>query len=305
MTITTTMNRRHFLATAATSSLASMLPWNLPARPSRQPSVYAEAHIRFSVNAYSFNAQLRAGKMTLSDMMEFAAEAGFDAVDLTGYYLPGYPEAPADEALFALKRKAFSLGLAISWAGTRSNFVVPDAQARARDLAHVQQWVEVASKLGAPILRVFAGKGPYDGHPKSDAMGWLIESLQACAEQGERHGVIIGLQNHLDFLFTTAEIIEVLEGVKSDWLALNLDMGSLRDDVYGEIEQLMPYAAYCFIKEQVIVGGQKVAVDFHRIAAILKRTHYQGFVAVEALKPGDPRQEVQQLLHGITQALNS
>jgi len=43
------------------------------------------ASIQCSVNAYSFNTQLRSGEMDVEDLMEFAAYIGLDAVDLTGY----------------------------------------------------------------------------------------------------------------------------------------------------------------------------------------------------------------------------
>ncbi|MGJ8744197.1 hypothetical protein [Polaribacter sp.] len=48
--------------------------------------------VKFSVNAYTFNKQLRSGEMNFYDMMEFAANLGLDAVDLTGYYNSTYPK---------------------------------------------------------------------------------------------------------------------------------------------------------------------------------------------------------------------
>src|SRR5262249_42308436 len=58
-----------------------------------------------SLNAFSFNAVLLNGTMSLDDLFEYAAAAGFEAVDLTGYYLKGYPNVPTDEYIFSVKRK--------------------------------------------------------------------------------------------------------------------------------------------------------------------------------------------------------
>ena len=45
--------------------------------------------------------------MSLEQVIDFCAELGFDAVDPTGYYFPGYPEPPADAYVNAVKRHVF------------------------------------------------------------------------------------------------------------------------------------------------------------------------------------------------------
>ena len=34
-----------------------------------------------------------------------------EALDVTAYYIPSYPEVPSDEYIYELKRKAFGLGI--------------------------------------------------------------------------------------------------------------------------------------------------------------------------------------------------
>ena len=58
--------------------------------------------VQYSINAYSFNAVLRSGEMTFFYMMDFCAELGMDAVDLTCYYFSSYPEIQPNKELFAL-----------------------------------------------------------------------------------------------------------------------------------------------------------------------------------------------------------
>jgi hypothetical protein len=55
-------------------------------------------------------------------------------VDLTGYYFPDYPNVPADDYIYALKRKAFLLGLDISGTGVRNDFANPDENKRKEDI---------------------------------------------------------------------------------------------------------------------------------------------------------------------------
>ena len=47
-----------------------------------------------SLNAFSFNAPLSEKKMTLDELLETCAEIGFEGVDITAYYFPGYPNVP-------------------------------------------------------------------------------------------------------------------------------------------------------------------------------------------------------------------
>lgn len=230
--------------------------------------------------------------MDLAGLMDFAADIGLDAVDLTGYYFPSYPEVPTDQELFALKRKALSLGLDISWTGVRNNFVTPDKAKRQADLEHIKAWLGASAKLGAPIMRIFPGKGKHEGFSREEVKEWMAGHLRTCAEYGAAVGVLPGLQHHNDFLYTAAEIIEMLEKVGSDWLGLILDIGSLRTDPYQEIAKLAPYANYWFVKEHVYTDGHEQEVDMVKIARILKESGYRGYVAFESLSAGDPREIV-------------
>jgi sugar phosphate isomerase/epimerase len=246
--------------------------------------------IQYSLNAYSFNSALRNGEMTFFDMMDYAASIGLDAVDLTAYYFSSYPNTPESSELFAYKHKALELGLDIPWTGVRNDFVDPDADSRAADRNSIREWLEVSSKLGATIMRVFTGRHQHNGYTRTQVMDWLVAEYKSCAQYGERYGVMVGLQNHHEFLFNSKEIIEVIERVDSKWFGLVLDVGSLHaDDPYSEMEKLAPYANYWFIKEHVFPGGERTPVDMKKIAAILRNQGYQGYISFESLSDGDPK----------------
>src|SRR6185295_3759193 len=122
--------------------------------------------LKTSLNAYSFNASFVNGSMTIEDMIAFCAANGFDGVDITGYYFKGYPQVPADEYLFNIKRKAFGLGIEISGTGVRNDFTIADKSKREQEVALVKNWIEVAAKIGAPVVRIFAGNQKNEGITK-------------------------------------------------------------------------------------------------------------------------------------------
>lgn len=251
------------------------------------------ARVRIGLNAYSFNEPLRAGTMTLDDLVDYCAQQGFDGLDATAYYFPGYPKVPDEAFLYALKRRAFLNGVTISGTGVRNDFAVADAGARARDVEMVKGWIEAAAKLGATVVRIFAGLAVPQGGSFERTLEWMIPDMKACAEHGRRHGVIVGLQHHNDFLRTADETIRVVEAVDSEWFGVILDIGSLRQgDPYAEIEKLVPYAVTWQLKERVWYGDKEVPTDVVRIKAIIDKVGYRGFLPIETLGSGDPRVKV-------------
>src|SRR5512134_1553200 len=124
--------------------------------------------LRLGLAAYSMRDHLT-GKlqpaMTLHDFIERAAAWDVDAVELTSYYFPA-EITPAYVA--GLKRHCHLLGLEVSTTPVRNTFTVPAGPARDKDVAHVKRWLGIASDLGSPALRIFAGDAS-SGMPEKDA----------------------------------------------------------------------------------------------------------------------------------------
>jgi sugar phosphate isomerase/epimerase len=298
------INRRRFLASSAGIVTAAAFQKSAIASPdaiSRKPGV----KLKLGLNAYSFNGPLLAGSMTLVDAVAFCAENGVDALDATGYYFPGYPKVPTDDYIYGLKRTAFINGIAISGTGVRNNFAVADEGARKRDVQMVKDWILVAGKLGAPVIRVFSGPERPAGHSFDEALEWMVSDFKQCAAFGKEHGVVVGLQQHNDFLKTAAETIPVIQAVDSEWFGCILDIGSLRSgDPYAEIEKLLPYAVSWQIKEEVARNGKPEPVDLSRIKALIDAHGYRGYVPFEALGPGDARPRIKTFLAKIRAAFS-
>jgi len=294
-----TIPRRHFLTRSAALAAAATLP--AQAKVTRESGV----KLKLGLNAYSFDKPLRDGSMTLADAVHFCAQHGVDALDATGYYFPGYPTVPSDGSIYALKRTAFVNGVAISGTGVRNDFAVPDSAARKRDVQMVKDWIVVASKLGAPVIRVFSGRERPKGVSFETALAWMVADFKECAAFGKEHGVIVALQQHNDFLKTADETIRTIDAVGSDWFGCILDIGSLRQgDPYAEIEKLVPYAVSWQIKENVGRDGKEEPTDLAKIKAIIDRAGYRGYVPFEALGPGDPRAKVSGFLEKIRKAFS-
>lgn len=273
-----------------------------------------KAKIKLSVNAWSYYVPLykhingETGGMSLFDMLEEAARLDLDAVDPTGYFFPGYPEVPDTSFINKFKKQAFLLGLDISGTGIRNDFANPDKEKRISDIELAKRWIEAASELGAPVLRVFAGKQP-EGHSWDATAEWMAEALATCAEYGSKYGVMVGVQNHGDMLQTADEVIKILDMVGSEWLGTIVDTGFfLTDDPYKDIERVIPHAVNWQVKK-LLSDRKGPEIDMNKLVKIIKASDYRGYVPVETLPtPGkedeyDAVAEVPVLLQKLRNAL--
>ncbi len=278
--------------------------------------------LKISLNAYSFakrlNDNLRGagGGTSLFDLLDFCAKYDFEAIDPTGYYFPGYGSprlgnkgVPTDDYIRAFKRRAFELGIAISGTGVANDLATADKPKCAADVKHIKDWVEVAAKLGAPVLRVFAGPVPKGYEQKWDEVAaWMAEDLKPCVRHAEKFGVIIGIQNHGDMLRSADQVIKIIKMVDSSWFGAINDTGYfLTPDPYADMARLVPYTVNWQVKQRL--GGKEgtVPMDLKRLAGLIKAGGYRGYVPIESLaqtgKDYDPFTEVPRFLKEFRQAI--
>ena len=262
--------------------------------------------LKVSCNAYSFNKLLndhlqgRGAGISLFDLADFCAKQNFDGFDVTGYYFPGYekdgPGVPTDKYIFQLKRRAFDLGLGISGTGVRNNFTTADKAVRTAGVQHIKEWVEVAARLGAPVLRVFADtqmkaqtwQTVAPGCTRDQVEEWIADNVRECAEHGEKFGVIIGVQNHGDFLKTADNLISLLKRIDSPWCGAIVDTGKFQvADPYAEIAKAAHYAVNWQIKQSPLgVEAEDASpTDLKRLVHIVRDSGYRGYLPIETLSP--------------------
>ena len=281
------LTRRQWLATSAALGAAAI---SGPATGADGP-VPAPVGFRhkLSVAGYSFRKHLpqgdQLGNMTLFDLCDMAAEWGLSAIEPTGYYFT----SEAFDYAHALRSKAQSLGLDISGTAIRNDFCHPDADQRAKEVAHVKKWVDIALHLGAPCIRVFAGN-EHKSQSDDTARALVIESMKEACDHAGKAGVYLALENHGYLTGTAAELQAFLDAVNHDWLEINLDSGNFTSDPYGNLARIAHRAVNVQLKLDLMGddGKKKVPADFARIFAILRNAGYRGYVALEYEGAEDP-----------------
>lgn len=312
-------SRRRFLALAA---VAPLLPATAP-RARGAPARPRRAQLTPALNVYSFNDQLTAHAkdpthgIDLFGVCDFCAEHDIAAVDVTGYYFPGYPAAPADTFINRLKRYTHERGIVISGTGVRNDFATADRAVRAEGVAVTKRWIDVAVKLGAPTVRVFAGpqgrlagdwRTAAGGAPRADVEAWMADALRECADHGAARGVLVAVQNYGDFISTGAEHLSLLRRVDHPWCGAMVDTGKyLTADPYADIALMVPHAVNWQIKETLGSSLKSPRTDFRRLVRVLRDGGFRGFVPIETLTMGrkdyDAAAEVVQLLTALRAAI--
>lgn len=305
------LNKRTALVAATVIVLVSLFSASAQAQKKKK-----QLPLVASLNAYSFSDLMSAKDArdkqqvyTLFNLLDWCAFKKIKALDPTAYFFPTYPEVPSDEYLTKFKNKAAELGVVITGTGIRNDFASPDSNVRRTGIELAKKWIVAASKMGAPVVRLFSGEIPkgYENRWKEVA-DWMIECYKECAAYGEKYSVKIGIQNHGDMLQTAEQCIYIMKGVNSKWAGLIVDTGNFKtEDPYKDIAAVVPYAVNWQIKESAFGIGNDVPTDYNKLIKIIKDGGYKGYLPVETLlvrgKSYDPFALVPAMLSELDKAI--
>ncbi len=248
-----------------------------------------------AVSTYSFWRFKRDLKLPIETCIDEAAEMGFDGVEILhiqmGKESNGY--------LQNLKRRALINGIDLCGMSTHQGFVSPDKARRQKNIDHTIKCIELAYKLGIPIIRINTGRWSttksFDklmenrgieprlpGYTDDDGFGWVIDSIKKCLPTAEKCGVILGLENHWGLARTPEGLMRIVNAIDSPWLKVLLDTGNFLEDPYDKLEQCASQTV--FMQAKTYYGGgiwYALDLDYPRIARIMRKYNFHGYVSLE------------------------
>jgi len=285
--------RRTFLTTTALAGAA------VAANPFGRKGA---ARLRLALAAYSFRSffkfqknntrEVKARPMDMFSFIDFCAEHGCDGAELTSYF---FRHEVTPDYLVALRRRAFLRGVDISGSAVGNNFSLPKGPKLAEQIAYVKKWIDHAAVLGAPHIRVFAGREP-KGVDRAEADKWAIAALRECCDYAGKRGIFLGIENH-DSIGDAKSLLNFVKAVDHPWFGVNLDSGNFRTaDPYADFAAAAPFAVNVQLKVELKIAGKKEPTDLKRALNILRAANYQGYVTLEYEAPEDPYKAVPLLL---------
>jgi L-ribulose-5-phosphate 3-epimerase len=248
-----------------------------------------------AVSTYSFWRFKDGLKLPIETCLDEAARMGFDGVEILHMQMEGEENG----YLQNLKRRALINGLDLCCMSAHQGFVTPDEARRQKGVDDTIRYIEIAYKLGIPIIRINTGRwgtsgsfddlmakrgieSPLPGYAEDDGFQWTIDSIEKCLPKAEECGVILGLENHWGMARTPEGIFRILKAVDSPWLRVILDTGNFLEDPYDKIDACAPRAVYMHAK--TYYGGglwYSLDLDYGRIAGIMRKHNYRGYVSLE------------------------
>ena len=284
-----TLKRRGFLKSAwALPALAS------PLHLSAHPSAKHKPKIKLGVSSYSY-WHFRPPKVSIQQVIDKAAHLGVQGVDV----LHRQMDSEKPDYLQKLKRHAFLNGVDLIGLSIHQDFVEPTEEARKRNVEHTKKCIELAFQMGIPCIRLNSGRWGtaknFDhlmelrgnepilkGYTLDDGFRWCIDCIEQCLPKAAECGVHLALENHWGLTRTPEGLLRIANAIKSPWLGVLMDTGNFLEDPYAKLEQIAPKTT--FVQAKTYYGGGEwytLDLDYDRIAAILRKVGYSGYVSLE------------------------
>ncbi|MEI8132201.1 MAG: sugar phosphate isomerase/epimerase family protein [Leptolinea sp.] len=238
--------------------------------------------------------KLPARKMTIEDFLKRAKEMDVDGVSLESCFFPTY-----DSGWFKdLKAKLddYKFDRVYAWGH-------PDGLERGQNKDAYKEMVDSiprAKAIGADVMRVVGSSLMFRHEAHGPQISALVKMFKEAVKIADDNGVKMAVENHIDF--TADEILQMLDGVDSKNFGLNFDTGNflrLLDDPIAGMEKLAPYVLATHVKDLMpdksakptdwhFFAGVPVGkglINNHRLAELLHKANFKGFLAVEIDHP--------------------
>lgn len=239
---------------------------------------------------------------TLEEFLDYAAETGYEAVELLWRDVwpeEGKPEAEAERVRQMLDTR----GLKCSQLAAGNDFNVLDEEAVEQQVARMQRICELARILGAPCVRTEGGT-PKDEVPEEYWIPAIVGCLLGCLDFVEEMGIILAIDNHGWITNNVDVLLTILETVDSPLVGTNLDTMNYRWFGYPTealpyiYERVAPWVKHTHLKDGT--GTRKEykgcalgegEVPLQAAVAALKAVGYQGVWCAEYEGPRDTAAE--------------
>jgi len=292
------MDRRRFLATAGAA--AAVAAFGGCARSSSAAGAGGARASRAASGRLPIGfSTLGSPKWTWIQTLDFAAAHGFAAVELRGILdqmdLSKVPEFQPDR-LAQTKRELADRGLVVSDLGASINLHEQDQAKRAAAMAETRRFIDLASALGTPYVRVFGNEYPA-GMEKKAVLEYIGGGLRVLGDYGRSRNVSVILESHGQFT-DSPTLLELMRLADSPNVAILWD--AHHTFVAGEqpeatVAAIGKYIRHTHLKDSVPDGKDRKyvltgegEVPVKRQVAALARIGYRGFYSFEWEKRWHP-----------------
>lgn len=228
--------------------------------------------------------------------MKYAAAAGYQGIELAPFTLARTVNDISLARRRQIRDEAARIGLEIigfHWLLAKTeglHLSHPDAAVRQRTSGYLRDLVDCTADLGGKLLVLGSPqqRNIFPGHSKDEAWDRSICTLRESVACAESRDVVLCIEPlspvETNFLNTAAEALDFVEQIASPAVKLILDVKAMCSEslsIPRIIDQSWPHFAHFHANDRNLKGPGFGDVDFHPIAAALKKAGYDGYVSVE------------------------
>ena len=281
------MDRRKFISTSLLAPFAGSFLQTCG-------KINMNSNYKFAIATYSY-WHFREPKVTVQQVIDHAHNLGVDGVDVLHVQMDN--ESP--EYIRSLVDRAQEKDIEIICLSIHQDFVDPDKEKRNKNIDHTKKCIDIAHDLGISYIRLNSGRwntiDSFDelmankgvepilpGVTEDEGFQWCIDSINECLPHAQQAGVVLALENHWGLTRTPEGLLRIVNSIDSPWLGVLMDTGNFLEDPYEKLEEIAPQTV--FVQAKTYYGGGEwytLDLDYPRIAEILKKVNYKGYISLE------------------------
>ncbi|RAV19083.1 sugar phosphate isomerase/epimerase [Paenibacillus contaminans] len=262
--------------------------------------------MKIGISSYSLSQAIRTGKMTIIDVLEWAADHGSEHVEIVpiGFSLDDDP-ALIEE----IRTKADRLGILLSNYAIAANFVRDDERQYEAEIARVKKHVDIAAALGVTRMRHDVATRPAQETTLTQFyadLPCLTEACRQIADYARNFGITTSVENHGMYIQHSERIQTLVDEVDRANFRTTLDVGNFRcvdEDPVAAVKRNLPIASMIHLKDfyyrpsyrnpgegwfQTVNGNYlrgaifgQGDIDVWEVLRLIKASDYNGFLSLE------------------------
>ena len=263
--------------------------------------------MKIGLSSYSLSRAIASGQLGVLEAIDWIANAGGEHMEVVpggawDIHVPGLPAK--------LVARAKEAGIDLSSSTIGANFIQPDADARAKEVARLKSEVDIAGELGVKFMRYDAGYRPIPEATVENFEKDLPVVADCCREvaaYAAKYGITCSVENHGYHFQNCERVHRLVDMVNLPNYRTTLDVGNFLcadGDPVASVKTNIGIASFIHFKDFFLrtAGNPPIGEGWSRtkaghylratvighgsvelvpIVKIIKESGYDGYVSIE------------------------
>ncbi|WP_214627394.1 sugar phosphate isomerase/epimerase family protein [Paenibacillus agaridevorans] len=208
--------------------------------------------MKLGLSTYSLLKALRAGQMTIEEVIRWAAEQGAEHIELVPV---GFDWGNDLKSADTLRTYAEQAGIELSNYTVSANFITEAEEQYKAEIERVCRQVDIAHRLGVKRMRHDVAKRPVAESSIMRFQQDLDKLAAACrivADYAQQYGIVTSVENHGYHMQASERVQMLLHAVDRPNFRMTLDIGNflvVDENPVAAVQKMIGYASVIHLKD--------------------------------------------------------